>query len=253
MTAAKLITDTLAAESCCAPAAFLTKGVHLSELTADRASNPLVRRFPTPDDSLTIASMGTGVVVAATPKLIDWAAELFHGLDADDAFSPDILGEAARHVDAYSLRLNGPYAYNVVSERSWVDRRAPSGYALEIGGAELLQELNPTDWQNAIASHRVEQGRPNAVAAVALRADEVIGVAAASTDSDALWQIGVDVHPAHRNRGIATALTSQAARAVLDAGKVPYYGTSINNIASRRAAHSAGFYPCWVSAFTTPK
>ncbi|MXY46352.1 MAG: GNAT family N-acetyltransferase [Chloroflexi bacterium] len=253
MTAAELITATLAAESCCDPAAFLTEGVHISELTADRASNPLVRRFPTPDDILTIASTGTGVVVAATPQFIAWATEIFHGMDADDAFSPDILGAAALHVNAYSLRLNGPYAYNVVSEQSWVDRSAPSGYALEIGGAELLQGLNPADWQNAIAPHRAEQGRHDAVAAVALHADEVVGVAAASADADALWQIGVDVHPSHRNRGIATALTSQAARAVLDAGKVPYYGTSINNIASRRAAHSAGFYPCWVSAFTTAK
>ena len=253
MTAVELITATLAAESCCAPAAFMTEGVHISELTADRAANPLVRRFPTLDDSLTIASMGTGVVVAATPQLIDWAAELFHGLDADEAFSPDILGAAARHVDSYSLRLKGPYAYNVVSEQSWVDRSAPSGYALEVGGAELLQGLNPADWQHAIASRRAEQGRQDAVAAVALHADEVVGVAAASTDSDALWQIGVDVRPAHRNRGVATALTSQAARAVLDAGKAPYYGTSINNIASRRAAHSAGFYPLWVSAFTTAK
>lgn len=253
MTAAELITATLAAESCCAPVAFLTKGVHIFELTANRAANPLVRRFPTPDDSLTISSLGTGVVVAATPQFIDWVADIFYGLDADDVFSPDILGAAARHVDGYSLRLNGPYAYNVVSEQSWVDRSAPSGYALEIGGDELLQELNPADWQNAITPHRAEQGQHDAVAAIALLANEVVGVAAASTDSDALWQIGVDVHPAHRNRGVATALTSKAARAVLDAGKVPYYGTSINNIASRRAAHSAGFYPFWVSAFTTAK
>ena len=65
----------------------------------------------------------------------------------------------------------------------------------------------------------------------------------ATTDSDTLWQIGIDVHLEHRGRGLGAALTSQAARAVLDEGRVPYYGSSINNIASRRTAQAAGFYP----------
>lgn len=82
MTATELITATLAAESCWDPAAFLTEGVHLSELTADRAANPPARRFPALEDSLTITSMGTGVVVAATPQFVDWAAEIFRGLEA---------------------------------------------------------------------------------------------------------------------------------------------------------------------------
>lgn len=249
---AEAVADALAAESCCYTSDFRAEGVRVFELTPDRAANPLVRRFPVLEDSLTVMSMGAGVVVAATPKWMDWVSELFREVnDADAAFSLGVLSEAARRVEGCSLRLNGPYAYNVTSEQDWVYRDAPDGYDIEIGGAELLIGLKQVDWPNAVAPRRIGQGRREAVAVVALHENGVVGVASVTTDSDTLWQIGIDVHSTHRNKGLGATLTSQAARAVLDTGRVPYYGSSINNIASRRTAQSAGFYPCWVSAFTT--
>ena len=250
--AAEAVSAALAAESCCSPLDFRADGVRLFELTPDRADNPLARRFPLLEDSLTITTMGAGVVVAATPKLMPWVAELFRDVrEADAAFSVSLLSEASRRVERYPLRLNGPYAYNVTSERDLLLRSAPDGYSVEVGGAELLESLNPADFPNAIARRRARQGRREAVVAVARRGDAVAGVAAASTDSDTLWQCGVDVYSAHRGKGLGAALTSRAAWAVLDNGRTPYYGSSVNNIASRRTAQAAGFYPCWVSVFTT--
>ncbi|MYE55392.1 MAG: GNAT family N-acetyltransferase [Chloroflexi bacterium] len=250
--AAEAVTAALSAESCCKPSDFHSEGVRVFELTPGRASNPLARRFSALENTLTIMSMGAGIVVAATPELMPWASELFlDAKDADDAFSLRILSEASRRAEDSSLRLNGPYAYNVTSEQDWVNRRAPDGYVVEVGGAELLAGLEPADWPNAVAPRRASQGRLEAVAALALHDDEVVGVASASTDSDTLWQIGIDVHSNYRGRGLGAALTSRVARGVLDAGRVPYYGSSINNIASRRTAQSAGFYPSWVSVFTT--
>ena len=252
--AAEAVAAALAAESCCDSSDFLTEGVHIFEMTPHRAANPLARRFPALADSLTITTMGKGVVVTATAEWMEWVSELFGGVqDADEAFSLGVLSEASRRVEGCALRLNGPYAYNVTSEQDWVHRYAPDGYAVEVGGAELLEGLAPADWPNAVAQRRVGQGRREAVAAVALRGNEVVGVASVTTDSDVLWQIGIDVHWEHRGIGLGGALTSQAARAVLDEGRVPYYGSSVNNIASRRTAQSAGFYPCWVSVFTTPR
>ena len=250
--AAEAVVAALAAEACCKPSDFQTEGVHIFEMTPDRAANPLTRRFPVLENTLTIATMGAGVVVAATPKWMAWVSDLFRDVkDADDAFSLGVLSEASRRVAEYSLQLNGPYAYNVTSEQDWVNRNAPPGYAVKVGSAELLAGLEPSDWPNAVAQRRIGQGRHEAVAAVVLHRNEVVGVASATADSDTLWQIGIDVHPEHRGKGLGAALTSQVARGVLDAGRVPYYGSSINNIASRRTAQAAGFYPCWVSVFTT--
>ena len=250
--AVEAVAAALATEACCEPSDFFTEGARIFEMTPERAANPLARRFPMLEDSLTVTSMGAGVVVAATPKWMAWVSELFGDVqDADAAFSLGLLSEASGRVEGCSLRLNGPYAYNVTSERDWVHRSAPAGYVVEVGGAELLAGLEPANWPNAVAPRRIGQGRREAVAAVALHRSEVVGVASVTTDSDILWQIGIDVDAEHRGRGLGAALTSQAARAVLDAGKVPYYGSSVNNIASRRTAQAAGFYPCWVSVFTT--
>ena len=250
--AADAVAGALAAELCCAPSDFGGVGVSVFELRDDRAVNPLVRRFPTIADSLTVASMGGGVVVGVSARWAAWARDLFGGLDADGAFSLQTLGAAARrmHMDGSGVRLNGPYAYSVTSERDWVRRDAPYGYAVSVGGPELLAGLLSADFPNAVAPRRGRQGRPDVAAAVAVCGGAVVGVASVSADSDALWQIGVDVRAAHRGVGLGAALASAAGRAVLDAGRVPYYGTSVNNIASRRAAQSAGFYPCWVAAFT---
>ncbi len=196
--------------------------------------------------------MGAGVVVAATPKWMPWVKRLFRDVqEADEAFILRLLSEASRRVERCSLRLNGPYAYNVTSEQDLLHQSAPDGYSVEVGGAEILASLHPTGWPNAIALRRAAQGRREAVAAVAMRGDAVVGVAAASTDSDTLWQCGIDVHSEHRGKGMGAALTSHVARLALDNGRAPYYGSSVNNIASRRTAQSVGFYPCWVSVFTT--
>ena len=250
--AAEAVAAALAAEACCEPSDFYSQAVCVFELTSERAANLLARRFPVLEDSLTVTSMGAGVVVAATLGWLDWVSELFRDVkDADEAFSLRVLSEASRRVEGYSLHLNGPYAYNVTSEQDWVHRRAPDGYVIEVGGGELLAGLESADWPNAVAPRRMGQGRREAIGAVALRGNEVVGVASVTTDSDVLWQIGIDVHSEHRVKGLGAALTSQVARGVLDEGRVPYYGSSINNIASRRTAQSAGFYPSWVSVFTT--
>ena len=59
-------------------------------------------------------------------------------------------------------------------------------------------------------------------------------------------QIGVDVLPEYRRRGIPSALTSQLALKVLEKGKVPFYCAAWSNIKSVRNAIKSGFRPAWV-------
>ena len=252
---AESVAATLAAEACCSLADLRRNVVHVKELVSDPDDSALRRRFPLRKESLDIISMGAGVVVSATRKWMPWVTGLFRNVQAADAFGMELLGESARRVRCYSCRLNGPQLFHVTSSQDWRPARdLPAGYIVEIGGAELLDSVDQEHFPNArIASGAAHQGRDVPVAAVALHCEEVVGVATFSTDSDCLWQMGIDVLRDHRSRGLGVALTSQAARAVLDQGKVPYYATSVANIASRRTAQSAGFYPGWTSVYTTAK
>lgn len=249
--AARIVAATLAAEACCPPDLFAREGVHLSEVAPGQTANPLRRRFPQPEHSLAITAMAAGVVVSATPRWMLWVTELFQGVAPGDAFSLELLAKASMRVAQHSYRLHGPYLYSITSSQDLRARQTPDGYSIEIGDPDVVQSLDPGHWPNALPPRALRQDLKRTVAAVALYRQAVVGVATAPEDSDLLWQIGLDVHPDHRGRGLGVALTSTVASEVLRQGVVPYYGTTVENVVSRRTAQSAGFYPCWTAAFTT--
>ena len=62
-----------------------------------------------------------------------------------------------------------------------------------------------------------------------------------------MYQIGVDVLPEYRRKGIASALTSRLALEILALDKVPFYCAAWCNIKSVRNAIRSGFRPAWVA------
>ena len=75
---------------------------------------------------------------------------------------------------------------------------------------------------------------------------QLAGLAGASADCETMWQIGVDVLPEYRRRGIASAITSRLALEILHLGKVPFYCAAWSNVRSARNAIKCGFRPAWV-------
>ena len=67
-----------------------------------------------------------------------------------------------------------------------------------------------------------------------------------------MWQIGVDVLPDYRRRGIASALTSRLAVETFARGRVPFYCAAWSNLRSARNALRCGFYPAWVELTVKP-
>ena len=61
-----------------------------------------------------------------------------------------------------------------------------------------------------------------------------------------MYQIGVDVLPAYRRQGVASAITSRLAIEILKMEKVPFYCAAWSNIKSVRNAIKCGFRPAWV-------
>ena len=74
----------------------------------------------------------------------------------------------------------------------------------------------------------------------------LIGLAGCSMDCEDMWQIGVDVLPKYRRKGIASALTSKLALEIIKRGKVPFYCCAWSNLKSVGNALKSGFKPAWV-------
>lgn len=93
---------------------------------------------------------------------------------------------------------------------------------------------------------------PDMLGVAAVTDDVILGMAGASADSPYLWQIGINVLPEARGRGIGAMLVSLIAGDILAAGRLPYYGTSISHLESQRVALRAGFLPAWFELAACP-
>ena len=98
-------------------------------------------------------------------------------------------------------------------------------------------------WSNALCDHRREL---DVLGVGAYDHGELVALAACSTDGEEMYQIGIDVLPTYRRRGLAAALTTRLAKEILALDKVPFYCAAWCNIASVRNAIRCGFRPAWV-------
>ncbi len=106
-----------------------------------------------------------------------------------------------------------------------------------------FSSLYTPQWSNALCEKRREL---DVLGVGAYDGDTLIGLAACSADCEGMWQIGVDVLPAYRRQGVASALTSRLALEILERGKVPFYCAAWSNVKSVRNAFKSGFRPAWV-------
>lgn len=97
-----------------------------------------------------------------------------------------------------------------------------------------------------LAAYPVDEDTPDAPAAGESPAlADPIAMVGLSDDSPIMRQIGIDVLPAFRGAGIASALVRDAARLTLAEGYLPFYGTSPSHMLSQRVAMNAGLVPTW--------
>ena len=92
--------------------------------------------------------------------------------------------------------------------------------------------------------------RPDVLAVGAMQNGQIIGLAGCSADTKLFWQIGIDVLPEWRGKGIATMLVKLLKNEVFRRGAIPFYGTSLSNLGSWHVALGSGFYPAWVEIAT---
>ena len=156
------------------------------------------------------------------------------------------LREINNFLTPYALQSSGTALYYTPS-RTMVENPKTFQLPREF----VLVHLAKDEWN----AQRASQNFTNALGTSELRPDvlvsaiehngEVVAMAGASADSAMMYQIGIDVLPAYRSKGLGTALVAELSRRVLEAGKVPFYGTSPSHIQSQVLAERAGYEPAW--------
>lgn len=129
-------------------------------------------------------------------------------------------------------------------------RPLPCEYGMRILGQQDFENLYLPEWGNALCRDRKQL---DILGVGAYEGGKLVGLAGCSADCEGMWQIGVDVLPEYRKKGIASALTGRLAAEILERGKVPFYCSAWSNIRSARNAVKSGFVPAWVEMTIKPE
>jgi GNAT superfamily N-acetyltransferase len=239
------IRATLAASDACEERDFLADGLVIAR-AAERAGR---LRFPIPSRPFQAVTLGAGVVVSCDPRRFAWVRAHLGPLGRDAIFAAPTIGLLARYLARSRQDLVGPVLRYACARDDLRPAPTPAGVTITLIEQEAIGNLyRQPGFHNAL-SYRADNPRPDMLATVAHRAGEIVGIAGVSADSDALWQIGIDVVPTARGRGIGRALVSHLTAATFAAGRIPFYTTTVANLPSRQLARSLGYWPAWTDLY----
>lgn len=202
--------------------------------------NPKARRYLKLPHICDLTSYGTNIVATTDEKHRDIVATYINKYAVEHCFeTPNmhVLNDAFQE-EGYRVCFMAEYFLPDVNSLIAL----PCDCELRILTADDFVNLYKKEWSNALCEERKEL---DVLGVGAYEGNKLIGLAGCSADCDTMWQIGVDVLPECRKRGVASAITSRLAIEIIDRGKVPFYCCAWSNIKSARNAIKSGFRPAW--------
>ena len=192
---------------------------------------------------LSILTFGGKLVMTAAPELVPWCEQtLAKRLSAPWCFEADSLVAIDRKLEELGYTIDQVHLFFV-----------PEGPVPE--PALPVKLLDRAEIAPLQSDRRIDEAFlfsddvPDMLgAAVCDRSGKLLAVAGASANSALLWEMGVNSFS--EGRGCAQAALRALTRAVLQQGKVPYYGTAMSHLASQRVALGAGLTPAFAELTT---
>lgn len=188
-----------------------------------------------------LVSYGNNIVAQVSPRMKE-TVELYIGKYAvEHCFeSPNVIALNEKLAGfGYKVCFMAEYFMPDVNEL----KEQPCDYEIRVLQPEEFEQYYTDEWGNALCKSRKHLDK---LAVGAFDNGKLIGLAGCSADCETMYQIGVDVLPEYRRKGIASAITSRLAIETLKLGKVPFYCAAWSNIKSVRNAIRSGFRPAWV-------
>ena len=232
-----------AVDLCAEPADF-EKGENV--IVTSRESDG-ARRYLKLPFSCQLVSYGNNVVASVSPEFWEITENYINKYPVEHLFETPHL-----HVLNDALMAKGQkICFMAEYFLPDVNLLHPLDYPYELCILEQkdFADLYLPEWSNALCKNRKHL---DVLGVGAYDGDKLVGLAGCSADCDTMWQIGIDVLPAYRRQGIASALTSRLAIEILSRGKVPFYCAAWCNIKSVRNAIKSGFRPAWVEMTAKP-
>ena len=213
-----------------------TENVIVRSVPCDRA-----RKYLTLPHVCNLISYGTNIVAAIQEEYRDIVAAYIGKYAVEHCFETPNMHVLNDAFQQHGFRVCFMAEYFLPDMNCL--RVLPCPYPVKMLHQADFAPLYTPEWSNALCEKRKEL---DVLGVGAYDGDQLIGLAACSADAEKIWQIGIDVLPSYRRRGIASALTSRLAVEILQRDKVPFYCCAWSNVKSARNAIKSGFRPAWV-------
>ena len=185
-------------------------------------------------------SYGSNVVAAATEELLPIVKAYVDRFDFYHCFETPNLRWLNLRLEPLGQTVCFMAEYYLPDPDRLRELSCP--YELRLLEKADFEDLYVPEWSNALCRDRKEL---DVLGMGAYDGGKLIGLAGCSADCADMWQIGIDVLPEYRRKGIAAALTSGLALEILARDKVPFYCCAWSNLPSAKNAVRSGFSPAW--------
>ena len=209
--------------------------------------NPLARKYLKLPHICNLVSYGDNIVATVDEKYKDIVKNYITKYQIEHCFETPNMHVLNDAFQSYGAKICFMAEYFLPDMR--VLHALSCNFELKVLTQIDFADLYNGQWNNALCKERKQL---DVLGIGAFDNGNLIGLAACSADCDTMWQIGVDVLPKYRQKGIASALTSRLAIEILNRGKVPFYCCAWSNIKSVRNAIRSGFRPAWVEMTIKP-
>ena len=209
------------------------------------------RREYTPKKAFfSMATMGKGTVINAPEEMHAWLEGWCKGREGIWLFEHHNLMELEAELAKYGKQLWQSHHMFLPKARM---EEVHTELEVQWFEQEDIKSLyGREEFPNALCEC-FKPERPDVLAVGAMHERQIVGLAGCSADTPLFWQIGIDVLPEWRGKGIASSLVKLLKNEVFRRDAIPFYGTSLSNLGSWNVALSSGFYPAWVEIATKEK
>lgn len=202
------------------------------------------RRYLTLPHICNLVSYGSNIVACGQRELLPDIERFIHGVPSiENCFETPgiyVLNDILTKVNARVCFMADYFLPDI--DRIY-QAKLECAFELRVLKPADFAELYLPEWRNALCKERKHL---DVLGVGAYENGKLIGLAGCSADCKRMWQIGVDVLPEYRRRGIASVLTNCLARKTFEHGRVPFYCAAWSNMRSVKNAIRSGFKHGWV-------
>ena len=190
---------------------------------------------------------GGAAIFCVKPSMVSDFRRIFEGKNPDWIFESKSLIMLSEILYLHGHNVDNIYGYYIPDVTL---PKTEAKYDIEIIESGFEKYKNEPAAKDVFD---LESHGPIAFVLAAKKNGKVIGMAAAFEESPSLWQLSIGILPEERFGTAAENILALAKDAVIERGKIPYYGGAFSGNISANTGSAAGFYPCWSQIQSRPR